>query len=169
MTSRRTVLSLIVVSGIGGIAGCSDVIISEKPAHTVSVYMHNRNGVHDVTVTIKEDDGAVVFERDYFFSDDKGSHEDATFPELTDPHTVVVTVDGKQFKQLWPEFNDPNNRCSKGNWEGIEVWIKGAPGESLTVLLTGNCQHITIEEWKYLSKDQTPFLNVVLYTSCTER
>ncbi len=55
MPSRRTILSLITVSGIGGIAGCSDVINSEKPAHTVSVYLHNRNAVRDVTVTVKED------------------------------------------------------------------------------------------------------------------
>ncbi|MFB1065188.1 hypothetical protein [Natrinema sp. H-ect4] len=121
------------------------MISAEKPAHTVSVYLHNRNAVRDVTVTIKEDDGAVVFERDYSLSDDNEAHEDATFPEATDPHTVVVTVDGKQFEQPWPEFNDPTNQCSKGNWKGIEVWIKGDPGESPTILLTGNCQHVTLE------------------------
>ncbi|WP_141551711.1 hypothetical protein [Natrinema sp. CBA1119] len=122
------------------------MISAEIPAHTVSVYLHNRNAVRDVTVTIKEDDGAVVFERDYSLSDDNEAHEDATFPETTDPHTVVVTVDGKQFEQPWPEFTDPNNQCPKGNWEGIEVWIKGDPGESPTILLIGNCQHVTLEE-----------------------
>ncbi len=143
--SRRTVLRLLAVSGLGGLAGCGDANASGKPAHTVSVYLGDRDAVRNVTVTVEEGDGTGVFERSYSLSDDNEAHEDATFPESTDPRNVVVTVDGKQFERPWPAFDDPDTRCSEGNWEGIEVWIEGGPDESPTVRLTGNCQHVTLE------------------------
>lgn len=78
--SRRSVLSLVAASGVAGMAGRSDGVGSEKPAHTVSVYLHNRDAVRDVTITVEGNDGTVAFERDYALSDDNEAHEDATFP-----------------------------------------------------------------------------------------
>ncbi|QLG47642.1 hypothetical protein [Natrinema halophilum] len=143
--SRRTILGMIAASGIGGLAGCSYASATGKPAHTVSVYLGNRDAVRDVTVTVEAKDGTVVFERSYALSDDNEAHEDATFPESATPRDVVVAVDGYQFQRSWPEFTGSNNQCSDGNWEGIEVWIEGGPDEPPTVRLEGNCQHVTLD------------------------
>lgn len=144
MSSRRTVLSLLSTSVIGGFAGCSDVRASGKPAHTVSVYLGDRKTTHDLTVTINEDDGTVVFERTYSLSDDNEAHEDATFPESTNPQDIVLTVDGNQFARPWPEPTDPSNQCSEGNWQGIEIWVEGGPDEPPSIRLVSNCQHVTL-------------------------
>ncbi|WP_254532137.1 hypothetical protein [Natrinema gelatinilyticum] len=143
--SRRTVLGLIAAGGIGGLAGCSAVNASGKPAHTVSVYLSDREVARETTVTVEAEDGTVVFEREYTLSDDNEAHEDATFPASADPHDVITTVDGNRFERPWPEFSGPNNGCSDGNWEGIEVWIEGGAEESPTVRLEGNCQHVTLD------------------------
>lgn len=159
MPSRRTLLGLVATSGIGALAGCNNVLDSEtttnesettttstaKPAHTVTVYLVDEEVARDVTVTVEESDGTVVFERSYALSESNQSHEDATFPESTDPHTVVVTVDGKQFERPWPGRVPADDECHPGNWEGVEVWVRGEQDESPSIRLKDNCQHVTLQ------------------------
>ncbi len=163
--SRRTFLGLIAASGVGSLAGCSNVLDSGnapgdsttstdgstptdgsgKPAHTVTVYLVDEEVPRDVTVTVEESDGTVVFERSYALSEDNESHEDATFPASSDPHTVVVSVDDAEFERPWPGRVPADDQCHEGNWEGVEVWIRGGPDESPSVRLKDNCQHVTLD------------------------
>jgi len=138
------VLGLLAAGGVGGIAGCAEVLASEEPAHTVSVYLGDRDATRDVTVVVEDADGSVLFERDYALSDENEAHEDATFPESTEPETVVVTVDGERFERPWPAFAG-QAECAGDNWEGIEVWIEGGPDEAPSVRLGTSCQHVTLE------------------------
>jgi hypothetical protein len=157
LPSRRTFLGTVAASGAAALAGCNNILGSKDPAtgstttddpvngaHTVTVYLADREATRDVAVTVKEGDGTVVFERRYALSDENEADEDATFPESADPETVVVTVDGEQFERSWPQGRNQDEPCSKGNWEGVEVWVEGEPDESPSVRLEGNCQHVTI-------------------------
>ncbi|WP_202614512.1 hypothetical protein [Halostella litorea] len=141
--SRRSMLGLLAAAGVG-LAGCADALAADDAAHTVSVYLGDRDAGRDVTVAVAADDGTVLFEREYRLSDANEAHEDATFPESTDPVTVVVTVDGERFERPWPAFAG-ERECSGENWEGVEVWVEGGPDESPSVRITGNCQHVTLD------------------------
>jgi hypothetical protein len=110
----------------------------------VTVYLAEREATRDVTVRVENDDGETLFEREYALSDDNEAHEDATFPESTDPETVIVTVDGQQFERQWPGIN--GRRCEGDNWKGIEVWVEGQPDEEPSVRIEENCQHVTLTE-----------------------
>jgi hypothetical protein len=142
--SRRTVLRTLAVGGTAGLAGCGEVLASETPAHTVSVYLGDREATREVTVRIEAADDSVLFEREYSLSDDNEADEDATFPESTEPREVIVTVDGTRFERAWPGLDQPDAECSDGNWSGVEVWVEGGPDESPTVRLERNCQHVTL-------------------------
>jgi len=157
--SRRTFLGAITAGGIAALAGCNSMLgaqdttdNSESPtdapknaAHTVSVYLAEREATRDVTVVVEESDGTVVFEREYALSDGNESHEDATFPESTGPETVVVTVDGERFEEPWPDGSEAGEPCTDGNWEGVEVYVQGQPDEAPSIRLDGNCQHVTLD------------------------
>lgn len=141
--NRRTLLASS-CAALAAASGCSVLGASTRPAHTVSVYLGDRDATRDVRVTITDDAGDVLFERDYRLSDGNEADEDATFPESTDPATITVTVDGTRFERPWPDFLGPQTSCSDGNWEGVELWIEGRPGEQPSLRVVENCQHVTM-------------------------
>jgi hypothetical protein len=108
------------------------------------VYLGDRDATRNVTVTVEDGSGDTLFERDYRLSDGNEADEDATFPESTDPQTVVVTVDGTRFERRWPGVDDPELPCNDSNWAGIEVYVDGGPDEAPSVRLEANCQHVTV-------------------------
>jgi hypothetical protein len=124
-------------------SGCTAPNASSRLAHTVTVYLGERDESHDVTVTVLDGGGETLFEEEYRLSDDNEADEDATFPEATDPETVVVTVDGTRFERDWPGFEDPELPCEGDNRSGIEVWVENGRDGSPTVRLEANCQHVT--------------------------
>lgn len=126
-------------------SGCTILSSSTQPARTVSVYLGNRDATRNVTVSVENENGEVLFEREYSLSDSNEADEDATFPASTDPETVIVTVDGTRFEEKWPGFENPELPCNDSNWTGIEVYVEGSPDETPSVRLEGNCQHVTIE------------------------
>ena len=127
-------------------SGCTALGSSPTPAHWVTVYLGERDETHAVTVTVENDDGEALFEKDYQLSESNEADEDAPFPEPTDPDTVVVTVDGTRFEHDWPGFEQPQLPCdSSQNYSGIEVWIENGQDGSPEIRLTADCQHVTME------------------------
>jgi len=126
-------------------SGCTALGRSGQPAHTVSVYLGDRDKTHHVTVTVKAEDSNVLFEKEYQLSDSNEADEDATFPESTDPETIVVTVDGTRFERDWPGNDYPQLPCEGENWTGIEVWVEHDSDETPTIRLEANCQHVTTD------------------------
>lgn len=142
--NRRTFLASSSAALVAA-AGCAVPGSSARPAYTVTVYLGDRDETHDVTVTVEDDGGTVLFEREYRLSDSNEAHEDATFPESTDPETVIVTVDGTRFERDWPGFEHQRLPCEGENWTGIEVWVENGQDGSPEVRLGVNCQHVTME------------------------
>jgi len=137
-----------------GLAGCSSVIgsgdstptDSEDPAHTVSVYLGDRDLTRGVTVTVSNEDGSTLFENEYSLSNSNEADEDATFPTSTDPDSIVVTVDGTRFERDWPGFEHPELSCNDSNNAGIEVWVEQTEDGSPAIRLEANCQSVTTGE-----------------------
>lgn len=142
---RRTLLASLSAAATAT-GGCLSGGSSPQPAHTVTVYLGEREATRNVTVTVKNQDGETLFEQDYNLSDSNEADEDATFPESTEPENVVVTVDGNRFEEQWPGFENPELPCEGENWAGIEVWVEGNPGETPSVRMETNCQHVTMDE-----------------------
>ena len=117
-----------------------------QPAHTVTVYLGEREATRNVTVTVENENGESLFNKEYSLSDSNEADEDATFPESTEPETVNVTVDGERFEKQWPGFENQGLPCEGENWAGIELWIEGNPDETPSVRMETNCQHVTMDE-----------------------
>lgn len=126
------------------VSGC--LSNEQQPAHTVTVYLSEREATRDVTVTVENESGEILFNKEYALSDSNEADEDATFPESTEPETVIVEVDGNAFERQWPGFEQQELPCNDGNWAGIELWIEGQPDEEPSVRMETNCQHVTMEE-----------------------
>ena len=126
--------------------GCTGLIASKQPAHTVSVYLSERDETHDVTVRIEDSDGKTVFEQEYRLSDENEANEDSTFPEGTEPDTVIVTVDGTRIERNWPGFETEELPCEGDNWAGIEVYVESGSNGSPDVRIEANCQHVTMAD-----------------------
>lgn len=125
-------------------SGCTAPNASRTPAHWVTVYLGERDETHDVTVTITNESGDTLFEKDYQLSDDNEADEDAPFPESTDPETIVVTVDGTQFERDWPGFEHPDLPCDGRNSAGVEIWIEDNQDGTPDVRIEAGCQHVTM-------------------------
>lgn len=140
------------VSAIG-LAGCSSISGSDDasptdsadPAHTVSVYLGDRELTRDVSVTITNEDGSTLFENEYSLSDSNEADEDATFPASDEPQTVVVTVAGTRFERDWPGFEHPELPCNEPNHAGIEIWIEQSEDGSPEIRLEVNCQSVGMD------------------------
>lgn len=143
-TKRR---DLLVSSGAALFAasGCTGRSSSATPAHWVTVYLVDASEARDVTVTVENQDGDVLFEQDYRLSEHNEADEDAPFPESTEPETVVVTVDGTRFEYDWPGFERPQLPCNEPNYSGVSLWIENGPEGSPTVRLEPDCQHVTMD------------------------
>ena len=128
-----------------GTAGCTARSSSPTPAHWVTVYLGDREATYDVTVTVRDDGGDAVFEKEYALSDSNEADEDAPFPESSEPETVVVTVDGTRFERDWPGFEQPGLPCDGSNSSGIELWIDSGQDGSPTLRVEADCQHVTME------------------------
>lgn len=139
---RRDVLGAVGAVGAVGLAGCNSVTISDEPAHTVSVYLGDRELTRDVTVTITNEDGSTLFENEYSLSDSNESDENATFPASDDPDMVVVTIDGTRFERNWPGVEHPDLPCNEPNHSGIEIWVEQSEDESPAIRLGVNCQSV---------------------------
>ena len=131
-----------------GLAGCSSVLGSDNSAeraHTVSVYLSDRELTREVTVTVNNEDGTSLFENEYSLSDSNEADEDATFPASNDPDTIVVTVDGTRFERDWPGFEHPELPCDDPNHAGIEVWVEQSEDGSPKIRLEVNCQSVGMD------------------------
>lgn len=141
---RRTLLASVSTVAIAA-SGCASLTASSEPAHTVTVYHVDHHEVsREVTVTVTDEAGEPLFEKEYTLSEDNESDEDATFPESTEPETIHVTVDDRAFEFDWPSFDHPQLPCEGENWVGIELWIRGQQGETPDVKLQTNCQHVMV-------------------------
>ena len=145
---RRAFLGVAGVATATGLAGCGDGTDSGDTgptdadgdlAHTVSVYLTDREETHDVSVTVTNGQGNSLFQREYTLSNDNESDEDALFPASTSPETVVVTVDGTRFERDWPGFEQPELPCSDATASGVELRIESDETGSPTVQLQANC------------------------------
>jgi hypothetical protein len=143
---RREVLASIGIATGVGLAGCTSLTDSEEPAHTVSVYLGNRELTRTVTVTISGDDGTTLFENEYNLSDSNEADEDATFPASNDPESIVVTADETRFERDWPDFDHPELPCEDPNNTGIEIWVEQNEDGSSAMRLETNCQSVTMED-----------------------
>jgi hypothetical protein len=156
--NRRTLLASVSTVAASLVAGCgsrsadeqthtdrgtpADSTASRSLAHTVSVYLGEREEAHDVTVTVRDGDDAVLFERTYVLSDEDEADEDATFPASTDPQTVTVTVDGTRFERDWPGFEVTELPCEGDSRAGVELYVENGPDGSPTLRLAANCQSV---------------------------
>jgi hypothetical protein len=140
---RREVLATIGLLAGVGLAGCSSGTDSEDPAHTVSVYLGNRELTRSVTVTISGEDGTTLFEHEYTLSDSNESNENATFPGSNDPEGILVTVDGTRFERDWPGPDHPELPCEAPTNVGVEIWIEQKEDGSPAIRLEANCQSVT--------------------------
>jgi hypothetical protein len=145
MNRRRFLAGASTLTG-GLLAGCGGVAGDQKrPAHWVTVYLGDREETHDVTVTVTDEGGDALFEKEYRLSDDNEADEDAPFPESSEPARVAVTVDGARFEYDWPGFEHPQLPCEDPNWAGIELWIETGGDGSPDVRLAADCQHVTMD------------------------
>lgn len=142
---RRDVLAAAGAAVAVGLAGCTSLIDSAEPAHTVSVYLADRERNREVTVTVTDDRGTTVFEQEYNLSDSNEADEDATFPAADTPESIVVTVDGTRFERNWPGFEHPDLPCDDPNNAGIEIWVEQTSDGSPEIRLEANCQSVTID------------------------
>lgn len=137
-----------VVAGTGtmlvGLAGCTSNTSSTSLAHTVSVYLSERDETHDVTVLVENDQQETLFQREYRLSDANEAHEEATFPASTDPATVIVTVDGTRFDYQWPGFEAAALPCEGENRSGVEIYVGTDADGAPDLRLEANCQTVTI-------------------------
>jgi len=106
------------------------------------MYLGDRDETHDVTVTITNPEGDIVFEKDYQLSDSNEADEAATFPASTAPETIVVTVDGMRFERDWPGFEQPPLPCDGANEAGVEIYIENAQDGSPDIRLEADCQSL---------------------------
>lgn len=138
---RRRLLQAAVAASVGS-AGCLGSLSADErtPAHTVTVYHVDEEATRDVTVVVQNDAGETLFDQSYTMSESNEANEDDTFPESTDPATLVVTIDGTEFERDWP-----NPDCSGDNWAGAEIWIRGKSDADLSVEIKDNCQHVYVE------------------------
>lgn len=141
---RRHLLQIAVAASTGS-AGCLSNFTNATrvPAHTVTVYHVDQEVTRNVSIVVQNDAGETLFEESYTLSETNKANEaneDATFPESSDPTTVLVTVDGTEFERDWP---DPE--CTEGNWAGVEVWIRGKSDANLDIEIKENCQHVYID------------------------
>jgi hypothetical protein len=158
--NRRTLLASASTVTASLVAGCgsssddeqartdrgtpTDSTASTSPAHTVSVYLGEREQTLDVAVTVRGGDDAVLFERTYALSDDNEADEDATFPASTEPETVVATVDGTRFERDWPGFEAAELPCEGDNRAGVELYVETGRNGSPTLRLAANCQSVVV-------------------------
>jgi hypothetical protein len=142
---RRDFLGAVGAVGAVGLAGCNSVIGSENPAHTVSVYLSDRELTREVTVTVSNEDGSALFENEYDLSNSNEADEDATFSASNDPDTIVVTVDGTRFERDWPGSEHSELPCDDPNHAGIEIWVEQSEDGSPAIRLEANCQSVTMD------------------------
>jgi hypothetical protein len=109
------------------------------------MYLGDRGETHNVTVTITNQDGDTVFEKEYQLSDSNEADEDATFPASAEPETIVVTVDGTRFERDWPGFEQAELPCDGPNEAGIEVYVENGQDGTPDIRLEAGCQSITGE------------------------
>jgi hypothetical protein len=143
-TNRRTVLAGL-SGAVAAVSGCAARGSSATPAHWVTVYLGDRDGAHDVTVTVENSSGDALFEREYRLSDGNEADEDAPFEESTGPETIGVTVDGTRFERDWPGFEQPGLPCDEPNRAGVEIWVESGSDGSPEVRMEASCQHVTME------------------------
>ena len=113
---------------------------------TGTVYLKDTTEPHDVSVTVNDWSGEVLFENDYRLSDSNEADEDAPFHESTEPETIIVTVEGTRFERDWPGFEQPELPCNEANDAGVEIWIETAADGSPAIRLEANCQSVTMNE-----------------------
>lgn len=145
---RREFLGALGAVSAGGLTGCSSLIgsdDSEERAHTVSVYLSDRELTREVTVTVDNEDGTSLFENEYTLSDSNEADEDATFPASNEPDTIIVTVDGTRFDRDWPGFEHPELPCNDPNHAGVEIWIEQSEDRSPAIRLEVNCQSVGMD------------------------
>jgi len=109
------------------------------------MYLGDRDETHQVTVTIMNEGGDVLFEKEYLLSDSNEADEDATFPASTDPETIVVTVNGTRFERDWPGFEQPALPCDGPNEAGVEIYVENAQDGEPDIRLEADCQSVTGE------------------------
>lgn len=144
---RRSVLA---VTGavLTSLSGCAALGSSPKPAreapnpHWVYMYLTDREETHHVIVTITNERGDVLFEKEYELSDSTEADEDATFPASTDPETIVVTVDETRFERDWPGFEQPELPCNDVNEVGVEIYVENAQDGTPDIRLEAGCQSV---------------------------
>jgi hypothetical protein len=119
--------------------------VEDRNPHWVKTYLANREEAHHVSVTISNEGGDVLFEKEYQLSDSNESDEDAVFPASTDPETVVVTVDGTRFERDWPGFEQPELPCNDVNEVGVEIYVENARDETPNIRLEADCQSVSGE------------------------
>lgn len=141
--NRRAVLADIGAM-VAVFAGCTSLPSSTPLAHTVSVYLSERDETHEVTVLVENEQQEPLFEREYQLSDTNEAHEDATFPASTNPSTVLVTVDGTRFDYQWPGVEAAELPCEGENRSGLEVYVGSDPDGSPDLRLDANCQHVRV-------------------------
>lgn len=127
------------------LTGCVSMSPPDRFAHTVSVYLSERDETHDVTVLVENDQQERLFERNYRLSEANEADEDAIFPAATEPSTVVVTVDGTRFNYQWPGVEAPELPCDSPNHSGIEVYVGSSSDGSPDLRLDANCQSVRTE------------------------
>ena len=145
MERRKFIVGL--GTAVAAASGCLSESSSAQLAHTVTVYhVDHEETTRNVTVTVENETGEELFSKEYTLSEENESDEDATFPESTEPETVVVDVDGERFERRWPGFEQPGLPCEGENRVGIEVWIEGNADEEPSIRMETNCQHVTMDK-----------------------
>mgnify|MGYP006281934163 FL=1 len=147
-SNRRALLTgtaavLTAVSGCAGLRSSPNSTEEAPDPHWVYMYLTDREETHHVVVTITNQGGDVLFEKEYELSDRNEADEDATFPASSDPETVVVTVDGTRFERDWPGFERPALPCDGPNEAGIEIYVENARDGRPEVRLEADCQSVT--------------------------
>ena len=138
---RRSVLAAASAAlAVGAVCGLRS---GKRLAHTVSVYLADREATRDVRVRILDVDGETLFDRPLRLSDANEAVEDATFPASATPDRVVVVVDGERFERPWPG-PETGRDCGEANRAGVEVYVEGSPDEAPGVRFDRNCQHVTV-------------------------
>ena len=146
-TSRRALLAsagglLAALSGCASLVSPPPVRGATVDPHWVSVSLTDRERSHDVTVTVRNADREVLYERAYQLSDANEVDEDGTFPDWTEPETVVVTVDGTRFERDWPGFEQPELPCGNANEAGIAVYVEHRADGQPKIRLEADCQSV---------------------------
>ena len=136
---RRMLIKSIPTSIGMVVTGCLSVPQkSSVSPHTVTVlnrdFKSQEYQPHNITVTITNKRGEILFKRSYQLDDEKAADSQGKFDGNTRPHLINLVLDGRDVEKKWPTSD-----CGTATESGIVINIRLEKDKIITI--TGICEN----------------------------